>query len=95
VVGVGGSERLRTSAEWELSFLACNESFSFFFFLRKPRVGIQDDQTVVEKGGRRLVASSNPFVRVEWARVSVWFKQTQVVSSAENVKGGVAGGDGL
>lgn len=38
-VGVGGSDS--RSSDWELSFLACNESFSFFFFLRNPRVGMR------------------------------------------------------
>lgn len=71
VVGVGGSEGLlRCSAEWELSFLPCNESFSFFFFFRKPpRLGIQDYRSDDEKGGRRLVASSDPFERFELAIV--------------------------
>lgn len=38
-VGVGGSDS--RSSDWELSFLACNESLSFFFFLRNPRVGMR------------------------------------------------------
>jgi hypothetical protein len=33
---------MRESVDWELSFLACNESFSFFFFFRNPRVGIYE-----------------------------------------------------
>ena len=56
---VGGSEGLRNSADWELSFLECSaESFPFFFFLRKLRLGIQDDREGVcsgkEKGGGGL-----------------------------------------
>jgi len=38
-VGVDGSES--RISDWELLFLACDESFSFFFFLRNPRAGMQ------------------------------------------------------
>lgn len=50
VDGVGGSERFRLSADCRLPVLACNEGFSFFFFLRKPRVGMQGSRVRVEKG---------------------------------------------
>lgn len=38
-VGVGGSDS--RISDWELSFLACKESLSFFFFFKNPRVGMR------------------------------------------------------
>ena len=70
VVGVGGSDGFRRSAaaDCELAVRACNDGFSFFFFLRNPRVGMQGRWKGVEKGEPWSLAASDPFVRFEYRR---------------------------